>query len=87
MDIAKIKDKLQEALGENVNSVSYWLKSIEDPYKAVMMYAKVGDIFLKLNELELTGKADDGFNINITVQDAETQEALNKLINNEVNND
>jgi len=77
--IEDIKNELQTALGNHAGNVTVWLTSIEDPYKAVMMFDKIAATYLKLTELELTGKAEDGFSVTIQVNNEEEKATLERL--------
>jgi len=82
-----LNKEIFKALTNHAGNVTVWLTEIEDSYKAVMMYAKISDVWMKINDLEQTGKGEDGFNITVEVDSQEGKDLLTKLIEDGANDD
>jgi len=85
--LEQLKTELFDTLGKHAPTVSVWLTDIQDSYKAVMMYAKIADVWMKINELDQTGKGEDGFNITVEVDSDQGKELLTKLLEDGADND
>jgi len=76
------------ALTDNSGDLSGWLSNLGegDPYKALMTFDKLTSTYQRIIEMGLTGKTDDGFNINILVDSKEGKNILTELLKDEGNN-
>lgn len=71
-----------KSLTDNSAMLGDWISRLsdEEPYKALMTFDKIAGTFIKLNELDLTGKGDDGFDITIQVDSEKGKALLTELL-------
>ena len=78
-----------KALTDNSVMLGDWISRLgeDEPYKALMTFDKITGTFIKLNELDLTGKGGENISINIEVASSEGKAILSKLLQEDENTD
>ena len=89
MNLDELNKDIFNALITNSKDLGDWLATIGEvnPYQALMTFDKLTATLVRITEMGLTGKSEDGFNITIEVESEAGKKVLTELLKEDQSNE